>query len=61
MKEFEKWHVKEGLSDLLLSQVIKSCERCPVCPRRKGTSLALKTKGQREESDLAKFPLVYYA
>jgi len=43
--------VKEGLSDLLLNQVIKSCERCPVCPRRKGASLALKKKGQREESE----------
>lgn len=42
---------EEGLSDLLLSQVIKSCERCPVCSRRKKTSLALKTKGQREESE----------
>ena len=40
MKEFDKWHVQEGLSNLLLKQVIKpSCERCLSYTWRKGTSL----------------------
>lgn len=38
-KEFEKWHVQEGLSDL------------PHYIRMKGASLSLKIKGHREESE----------
>lgn len=49
-KEFEKWHVQERFSDL------------PLYIRMKGTSLSLKIKGHREESEvmaLLSFPIYY--
>lgn len=52
LKEFEKWQVEEGLSDLPLRQVIKpSHERCPPYIGRKGASLSLKMEGHRGESE----------
>lgn len=49
LKEFEKWHLQDELSDLLLRQiVIASYERCLPCTWRNGVSLPLKTKGHRE-------------
>lgn len=52
LKESEKRHVQEGVSDLPLKQVIKlSCEMCPPYTQRTGALLALKMKGHREESE----------
>lgn len=63
LNEFEKWQLREGLSDLPLKQVIKpSCERGPPYTGRKGDSLSLQTEGHREESEQSGlFPPVYYA
>lgn len=61
LKDFEKRHVLEGLSELPLNQIIKpSSERCPLCTWRKGASLFPKPKIMNTEESaqavLAKFP-----
>ena len=50
LKEFEKQHVMEKLSDLPLKQVIKpSHETCPLYTQRKEHPYLPKMKGHRDE------------